>query len=189
MRTNILKFLHIIILLTLISISALLIYAPFNETLQQNILLLLIESRSQNFIGIILAVLIFLSIIIPFVIKAVSYNEGFIDFDSGDGSVGISTKAMRDYIDRVACEFSAVKNVNTKIISNKKGLSFLLKVKIEAGNSIPELSQMMQKRVRASVRDSLGIEDVENISINIHEILNQDSSSTEKNIDPENIFD
>ena len=46
-------------------------------------------------------------------------NERFVDFDSSEGSVGISDKAMKDFVDRVAYEFSSVKYANTKVVSVK----------------------------------------------------------------------
>ena len=54
-----------------------------------------------------------------------SRNERFVDFDSSEGSVGISDKAMKDFVDRVAYEFSSVKYANTKVVSTKSGLGFI----------------------------------------------------------------
>lgn len=125
-------------------------------------------------LGPILGLLMVSSVIFRLVNYYNSTSDKFVDFDSGDGSVGISTKAMKDYIDRVAYEFAAVKNVSTKVISNRNGVNFLLKVKIIAGSNIPELSQMMQQRIRESVNDSLGIENINSVSINVQEILTED---------------
>ena len=136
-------------------------------------------------LGPILGLLMVSSVIFRLVNHFNSTSDKFVDFDSGDGSVGISTKAMKDYIDRVAYEFAAVKNVNTKVISNRNGVNFLLKVKIIAGSNIPELSQMMQQRIRESVNDSLGIENIDSVAIKIQEILDEDAESknAEEDID------
>ena len=132
-------------------------------------------------LGAIIGFLIIFSVIIRVIIFVNSRNERFVDFDSSDGSVGISDKAMKDFVDRVAYEFSSVKHAHTKFISTKGSLGFILKIKILEGNNILELSQQMQSRIRQSVMSSLGIENVENVSIKVSEIIKKDVSSEDSN--------
>ena len=132
-------------------------------------------------LGAIIGFLIIFSVIIRVIIFVNSRNERFVDFDSSDGSVGISDKAMKDFVDRVAYEFSSVKHAQTKVISAKGNLGFILKIKILEGNNILELSQQMQSRIRQSVMSSLGIENVENVSIKVSEIIKKDVSSEDSN--------
>ena len=132
-------------------------------------------------LGAIIGFLIIFSVIIRVIIFVNSRNERFVDFDSDDGSVGISDKAMKDFVDRVAYEFSSVKHAQTKVISTKGSLGFILKIKILEGNNILELSQQMQSRIRQSVMSSLGIENVENVSIKVSEIIKKDVSSEDSN--------
>ena len=132
-------------------------------------------------LGAIIGFLIIFSVIIRVIIFINSRNERFVDFDSSDGSVGISDKAMKDFVDRVAYEFSSVKHAQTKVISTKGSLGFILKIKILEGNNILELSQQMQSRIRQSVMSSLGIENVENVSIKVSEIIKKDVSSEDSN--------
>ena len=102
-------------------------------------------------------------------------KESFIDFQSEDGSVGISTKAIQDFIERVGKEFAAVKSIKSQLKQEKGGLDIAMNVKVLAGNKIPELSQMLQQRVRESVRESLGLEEVRNITIKVQEIVGDPS--------------
>ena len=132
-------------------------------------------------LGSIIGFLIIFSVIIRVIIFINSRNERFVDFDSDDGSVGISDKAMKDFVDRVAYEFSSVRHAQTKVISTKGSLGFILKIKILEGNNILELSQQMQSRIRQSVMSSLGIENVENVSIKVSEIIKKDVSSEDSN--------
>ena len=46
-------------------------------------------------------------------------------------------------------------------------------MKVQAGNPIPELSQVMQQRIRESMNDSLGIDQIERITIHISEIVGE----------------
>ena len=177
MKLIVMRFWDWILTTIILLVGIILVYGYFlNENLHDEVLSFYFINQS---LGALLGIIIIISFILRIIIKLTEHKDGFIDFESNDGSVGISTKALRDYIDRVAYEFAAVKHVNTKIISRRNGLNFILKLKIKAGSNIPELSQIMQQRVRESVRDSLGIEEVENIAINVQEIVNQENESKE----------
>ena len=121
-------------------------------------------------LGSIIGFLIIFSLVMRIISHINSRNERFVDFDSSEGSVGISDKAMKDFVDRVAA---------------KSGLGFILKIKIIEGNSILELSQQMKSRIRQSLTNSLGIENVENIAIKVSEIIKKDSldENKDENID------
>ena len=95
----------------------------------------------------------------------------FIDFHSEDGSVGISTKAICDFIERVGKEFTSIKSIDSKLVTSKGAVDVVLGVKVVSGNKIPELSHVLQQRVRESVRESLGLEEIRNITIKVQEIV------------------
>ena len=100
-------------------------------------------------------------------------KETYINFQADDGSVGISTKAIQDFIERVAKEFAAVKSVETKLIQRKKALDISMSAQVLAGNKIPELSQVLQQRIRESVRESLGLDEIRNITLQVKEIIGE----------------
>jgi uncharacterized alkaline shock family protein YloU len=90
-----------------------------------------------------------------------------------EGSVGISVKAIKDFVERTAKEFTAVKSVDSTLLNRRKKLEIILRVTVQAGNPIPELSQVMQQRMRESMNDSLGIDQIERITIHISEIVGE----------------
>ncbi len=98
-------------------------------------------------------------------------KETFIDFQSEDGSVGISTQAIQDFIERVGKEFAAVKSIESRLIQGKGNLDIVMGVRVVSGNKIPELSQVLQQRVRESVRESLGLEGIGSITVQVKEIV------------------
>lgn len=104
----------------------------------------------------------------------------FIDFQSDDGSVGISTQAIQDFIERVGKEFAAIKHIESDLKQDKGGLDIAIRVKVVSGNKIPELSQVLQQRVRESVRESLGLEEIRNITIQVAEIVGEPSKHVEE---------
>jgi uncharacterized alkaline shock family protein YloU len=104
-------------------------------------------------------------------------KAAFINFSSEDGSVGISTKAICDFIERIGKEFSAVKSIDPKLVQHKDALDVALSVKVLSGNKIPELSHVLQQRVRESVRESLGLDEIRNITIKVQEIVGEPTKS------------
>lgn len=113
------------------------------------------------------------SVILGWLTRFFGKKEKFIDFDSEDGSVGISTKAIKDFIERVGKEFAAVKSIESQLIHNKGGVDIAISVKVISGNKIPELTQVLQQRVRESVRESLGIEGIGTITVKVSEIVGE----------------
>ena len=115
-----------------------------------------------------------LSIVLRLVSGVRSGDKGrFINFHSEDGSVGISTRAICDFIERIGKEFSAVRSIDSKLLTSKGGVDVLLSVKVLSGNKIPELSHVLQQRVRESVRESLGLDEIRNITIKVQEIVGE----------------
>lgn len=101
----------------------------------------------------------------------------YISFDSGNGSVSISVNAVREYIRKLSGEFSAVVSIDPKIRAEKDSISIDLNVNLVAGARIPELSQALQMRVRESLRDGLGINDVKEVKVLVQEITVEPRSS------------
>lgn len=94
----------------------------------------------------------------------------YISFESGEGSVSISVNAVRDYIRKLSGEFSAVIDIDPKITAEKDRIRMDLNVELVSGVRIPELSQALQSRVRESLRDGLGITDIDEIKVRVQEI-------------------
>jgi uncharacterized alkaline shock family protein YloU len=95
----------------------------------------------------------------------------FISFESEDGAVSVSVNAVRDFIRKLGDEFDAVISMEPKIRAEKDMMSIDLDVKIQSGSRIPELSQIIQTRIRESVRDGLGIAEVREIKVRVQEIV------------------
>ncbi len=94
-----------------------------------------------------------------------------ISFNFEGGTVSISVNAVSDFIRKLGDEFGAVISLEPRIRSEKDLISIDLDVKIQTGTRIPELSQLLQDRVRESIRDGLGIVEVREIKVHIREIV------------------
>jgi len=107
-------------------------------------------------------------------------RDRFIDFQSDDGSVGISTKAIQDFIERLGKEFPAVRSIESELIEDKGALDIAISVKVVSGNKIPELSSVLQQRIRESVHESLGLDEIRNITIQVQEIIGEPAKHAEE---------
>ena len=161
----------VITTLLLLLIGSLLIYGNiFNREVGDAMAKLLVMPWMGALIGLVLILSVFLR---WFGGLGGKKKDKFIDFQAEDGSVGISTKAIQDFIERVGKEFTAVKHIESKLIHDKGSLNIAISVKVISGNKIPELSQVLQQRIRESVRESLGLEEIGNITIKVSEIVGE----------------
>lgn len=128
-------------------------------------------------VGVVVGLVMLLSVIFRWTAGIGRKKDAFINFQSDDGSVGISTRAICDFIERIGKEFAAVKSIESRLIKAKGGVDVALSVKVLSGNKIPELSHVLQQRVRESVRESLGLEEVRNITIKVQEIVGEPAKS------------
>lgn len=101
----------------------------------------------------------------------------YISFESGEGSVSISVNAVRDYIRKISGEFGAVVSIDPKIRAEKDSIGIDLNVNLVAGARIPELSQVLQSRVRESLREGLGIDEISEIKVRVQEITGEPRST------------
>jgi hypothetical protein len=82
-----------------------------------------------------------------------------------------------EYIRKLSGEFGAVISIDPKILAEKDSLRIDLNVNLVAGARIPELSQALQSRVRESLRDGLGIEEISEIKVRVQEITGEPRST------------
>ena len=158
--------------LLLLLIGAGLVYGgAFNVDVGQQIA----ESLKMPLVGTGAGAILILSVVLRWVGGCRKERAVFINFDSEDGNVGISTKAICDFIERIGKEFAAVKSIESKLLKHKDALDVALSVKVISGNKIPELSHVLQQRVRESVRESLGLNEIRNITIKVQEIVGDPS--------------
>ena len=98
-------------------------------------------------------------------------GEQFITFDTEGGSVSISMKAIRDFLTRVGDEFAAILSLEPAIRATGGSVEVDLNLRVKAGTQIPELSKMLQARIRETIKDNLGLTDVRAIRISVREIV------------------
>ena len=98
-------------------------------------------------------------------------KETSLSFGTEDGIVSIGVETVVEFIRKVGDEFGAVLFMHPRISSKRKMITIILDIKVQAGTRIPELSQMIQNRVRESISDGLGIVEIRGIKVHVCEIV------------------
>ncbi len=93
-----------------------------------------------------------------------------LQFKTEHGSVQVSLSAAADYLSKLKKEFAAVVSLTPKLSAKGQGVSVLIKTGIRSGTRIPELSNIIQQRVRECLQQDLGLENISDIKICISEI-------------------
>ena len=168
----------VVMTVLLLAIGAGLIYgSQINRALGERMIEALYRPLVATGVGIILI----LSVVLRWVGSCGRKRDLYIDFQSEDGNVGISTRAIQDFIERVCREFASVKSIASRLVQNRDMLDIVIGVSVLSGNKIPELSQVLQQRIRESVRESLGLDSIGTISVRVKEIV----GAPEKHVRPE----
>jgi hypothetical protein len=96
--------------------------------------------------------------------------ERYISFEGEGGSVRISRRAVHDFLAGIAAEFSTVEKLEPEFTMRRENMDVELNVTVRPGCHIPELSRMLQERVRTTLRVSLGITQVGKVDVLVQEI-------------------
>lgn len=94
----------------------------------------------------------------------------YLAYDIEGGSVSISLKAIENFLARLADEFAEVNALEPTLRANKGAVNVQLDVKVKAGAQIPELCRMLQDRARATIREKVGLSDVQEVRVRVQEI-------------------
>lgn len=99
-------------------------------------------------------------------------DERFISFESDGGMVRVSVRAVNDFLIRLGREFAGIVNLRSDIVGSVgQSVQIRLDLTVKSGVKIQELAQLLQLRVRESLRESLGISDVAEVKISVTEIV------------------
>ena len=96
--------------------------------------------------------------------------ERYISFEGEGGSVRISRRAVRDFLAGIAAEFSTIEKLEPEFTMRRDNMDVELNVTVRPGCHIPELSRMLQERVRTTLRVSLGITQIGKVDVLVQEI-------------------
>ena len=94
----------------------------------------------------------------------------FLSLDTENGTVSISADAIAEYIAKLAEEFPSVVRMRPMVIPARNAVDIRVQVDMKAGPQIHEACELLQRRVRESMTDGLGISQIRNIEVSVKEI-------------------
>jgi len=99
-------------------------------------------------------------------------EERFLTFENEGGTISISVKAINDFLAKLADEFAGVIRLRPDVNASRDGrVEVRLDVSVKAGTKVQQLSQVLQQRVRESMRDNLGIAEIHAVKVNVSDIV------------------
>ena len=158
-----------LVLFILVSMAAaFFVYAAISSNLWNNTFQALEDNKAP---ALAMGLLVFLLVMLySYTGSYRAEFERYISFEGEGGSVRISRRAVRDFLSGIAAEFSTVEKLDPELTMRREIIDVELHVTVRPGCHIPELSRMLQERVRTIMRASLGITQVGNVDVLVQEI-------------------
>jgi len=98
-------------------------------------------------------------------------EERFLTFENEGGAISISVKAINDFLAKLADEFAGIIRLRADVTAARDGrVEVRLDVGVKAGTKVQHLSQVLQQRVRESMRENLGITEIQTVKVNVSSI-------------------
>ena len=99
-------------------------------------------------------------------------EERFLTFENEGGAISISVKAINDFLAKLADEFAGIIRLRADVVASRDGrIEVRLDVSVKAGTKVQQLSQVLQQRVRESMRENLGIAEINTVKVNVSSIV------------------
>ncbi len=97
-------------------------------------------------------------------------KEKILSFKNDDGVIQISTMAISDYISKLTSEFPSVVRMHPEVKPHGNMIDITVTLRVKAGPQIHEICEVMQRRVRETMINGLGISDVRHVVVHVKEI-------------------
>ena len=107
-------------------------------------------------------------------------KRSFITFENANGTVSVSTDAVREYLNSLKGEFAAVIALKSHLRVVRGALDVGLVLGVRDGTQIPELCKLMQARVRELLEEHLGTCDLAGVSVEVTEIRSRKKPAAEE---------
>ncbi len=163
--------LGLVIILVLIGQGVMLIHMAYSPESWVDHIDLLRRERGWGMlagIGLIGLVIVYLATAIRSLPKE---GDQYLAFSSEGATVSILVRAVSEFIGKIGDEFAAIVSMKTTVIPRGRSIDIELDLRIKAGTQIPELCQLLQERVRESVKTNLGLSEIKQIRVQVKDIV------------------
>ncbi len=99
-------------------------------------------------------------------------TEQFLTLDNQGGAIHVSVKAVNDLLGRLASEFAGIGRLRAEVAPTRDGkVDVQLVISVRSGNPVQQITEVLQQRVRETLREHLGIPEVTAVKIRVDEIV------------------
>jgi hypothetical protein len=170
--------LGLLLLIYLVGQGLGMIYVSYNEECWLRCMDLM---RSERGWGALAGMTLLVGVVLYLItgIRRTSSPEQYLAFSHNGSTVSIQLRAVNEFIGRIANEFADIISMKPHVEPRGRSISVTLDLRVRAGTQIPELSQILQERVRESVRQNIGISEIKRIQVNIKDIVGEPSATDE----------
>lgn len=163
------RVISILVVAFLISAGLAMLTVVFFPEWQEYILSLMYPETKLIFIATAI-VLICSGILIMLTGRKKKNKERILSFKNDDGVIQISTVAISDYISKLTSEFPSVIKMQPEVVPHGNMIDIVVTLRVKAGPQIHEICEVMQRRVRETMVNGLGISDVRRVIVHVKEI-------------------
>lgn len=105
--------------------------------------------------------------------RSASRRGKTFSFHTPMGKVGISLLAIEDYLSKLALEVPSIESLKPRVSASKDGKKLRIDASVTVASdfNLKKSSEMVQRDIATAIRDTLGIEEVDSITISIDKIL------------------
>lgn len=100
-------------------------------------------------------------------------GEQYLSFKNNGATVSILLRAVTEFIAKIGDEFAAIVSMKPSIRPRAASIDIDLDIRVKAGTQIPELCQLLQERVRESMKVNLGLTEIKRIRVQVKDIVGE----------------
>ena len=128
----------------------------------------------EQFVVFCVAVALFILGIL-FVLTAIRprTKDRYVSYAGEGGRVSVSLRGIGTFVTKISREFDGVKGLKARVAAGNGWIDVILDAKIREGDQVHEICEAMQQRVRDRLKESLGLTEIRNVTVNVREILSQ----------------
>ncbi|MCD6156073.1 MAG: alkaline shock response membrane anchor protein AmaP [Candidatus Atribacteria bacterium] len=111
----------------------------------------------RQFLGILLSALFLVAACLVFRLLFLRKKEEHLIFDTGEGKIRISFSSIKALSREAVKDIPSIVSVEPQVESSKQGTSVVVKLLVKPDTVIPELSSLVQNRIREQIERQTGI--------------------------------
>ena len=153
----------------------------YKDITQQILNIFILDYKIAISVGLLLTLLPLLYVLIR--LNNLILKPASISFENPEGKVSISNTAITGFVDRICSNYEEVSRSRSDAKPSKKTSGdIIIKVEMDilGGTNIPETIEKLQQNIRRQLNELLGLENIENVEINISKIISQEENLHEE---------